>query len=598
MPLGPVFRYEMLAAGRKRRYFVAAALVGLGMLGLLWIGYESTVSSRRSWRAEPGGAEGLSIAGSARLSATFFVSYAWATLIGVLFVTPVVCAGAIASERERRTIEYLFATDLSNTEIVLDKLVARLMTVAKLVVATLPVLAIFRLLGGVPGGLLLAHFAMLASTATLTAAIALTVGVWCERARDAVPRALRAVFLSLIALPITLFVQLQLGFFSNRWIELLSGWVVAPLLGFLQAIHPIWVMATSVGIGNGVLGVDLDRGAIATMVGLQLAVAAVLLGLCITAVRRVHLNAAAAPGAKRKETSKAAATRLPYELRPMLWKEMFAASIPKRGRRWVRRLGLGIVLLAVAAPLGTMVYMAFWRRGSMDFDDYFGVATVYTGAFGSILVLILGSRAAGLISQERESDTWLSLLTSDLSAAEIIGAKALGNLYANRWAMLGVVLIPLSGVIFHPAALLAAAGVTLVLGTCGWAATAIGLAYSLRMSSSTKAVAATIFTLLGIGLFYSGLVAMLIGISGINEEALAVLALPPLVPILFSMPLVLAVANGTPDFFIVSFALGNLFYAFVGFATTAVSISTFDRICGRSGPREAGQRPTTDPGPT
>ena len=56
-------------------------------------------------------------------------------------MTPAVAAGGIASERQRRTIEYLFATDLSNGEIVLDKLCARLLTVGKLLLATLPVLA-------------------------------------------------------------------------------------------------------------------------------------------------------------------------------------------------------------------------------------------------------------------------------------------------------------------------------------------------------------------------------------------------------------------------------------------------------------------------
>lgn len=615
MPLGPVFRHEMIAAGRKRRYFVLAALVGLGMLCLLAIGYQ-VVEQRQRFEQMIAGEEvvewtGLSISGAAELTAAFYKQFAWATMIGVLLITPVVSAGAIASERERRTIEYLFATDLSNSEIVLDKLAARLLVVAKLVVATLPVLAIFRLLGGVPGWLLLMHFAMLASTATLAAAIALTVGVWCERARDAVPRAFGTLFFSLLAAPAAWAIYMQLGFSSRAWLIALRDWVVGPLTGCLTAIHPLWVLATSagVGVGTGVLGVDVNTRAIAIMVGAQLLLAAVLLAFCVRIVRCVHLDAVSAPGAVRKGSWAVARTRSPYDQSPMLWKEIFAATPTKsRRQRWLRSVGLALLCLVIYGPLGLVIYIQ--GNSGRIAQDYAQMVMMYVGACGPLLVLMMGSRAASLVSQERERDTWLSLLTSDLSAADILRAKTLGNFYAHRWMLFGLTMIPLSGVVFSPKMLVSAIGVLLVALLCGWAATAIGLAYSLRLSTSTKALAATVFTLLGIGLFYTPLVGGFVAVAGIHGKAIEVFAVPPLVPMLFVVPLwSLDYVN---EELLVPFVLGCLFYAFLGFTVSMSNESIFDRVCERgigqwgSQPAtptagrysDAGPPPPVEPGPT
>lgn len=613
MPLGPVFRHEMIAAGRKRRYFALAALVGLGMLCLLAIGYQFVEQQQQIQQMIAGEevveSTGLSISGAAQLTGTFYKQFAWATMIGVLMITPVISAGAIASERERRTIEYLFATDLSNSEIVLDKLAARLLTVAKLVVATLPVLAIFRLLGGVPGWLLLTHFAMLASTATLAAAIAMTVGVWCERARDAVPRAFGTLFFSLLAAPAAMAISLQLSVSSRPWLIALGDWVVVPLTSCLTAIHPLWILATSAGVGAGVLGVDVNSRAIAIMVGGQLLLAAVLLAVSVRVVRRVHLDAVSAPGAVRKGGRAVTQTRSPYDKSPMVWKEMFAAKTAKsRRQRVLRSIGLALLVLSVFGPLSLVIY--FQGGSGRIAREYAQMVMMYVGACGPLLVLLMGSRAASLISQERERDTWLSLLTSDLSAKDILRAKTVGNFYAHRWMLLGLTLIPLSGVILMPTMVFSALGVLGVALLCGWAATAIGLAYSLRLSTSTKALTATVFTLLGIGLFYTFLIGGFFAFAGVGGKAIEILAVPPLVPMLFTMPFWLL--EYVKAEMLVPFVLGCLFYAFLGFTVGVSNESMFDRVCERgigqwgSQPptptagrySDAGPTPPVEPGPT
>ena len=113
-------------------------------------------------------------------------------------------AGTIAQERERRTIEYLFASTLSNAEIVLGKLLARLIHVGYLVLAGMPILFIAMLMGGIaPEAIVLLTIVTL-STALTVSIISITVSVWSARAREAVVRAYLVIIVLLVLPPMML----------------------------------------------------------------------------------------------------------------------------------------------------------------------------------------------------------------------------------------------------------------------------------------------------------------------------------------------------------------------------------------------------------
>ncbi len=75
----------------------------------------------------------------------------------ILLLLPVYVAGAVVEDKENRTIESLFLTDLADHEIALSKLGARLMPLAALVLAGFPVLAFLHLYGNLGTGLLVYH---------------------------------------------------------------------------------------------------------------------------------------------------------------------------------------------------------------------------------------------------------------------------------------------------------------------------------------------------------------------------------------------------------------------------------------------------------
>ena len=104
----------------------------------------------------------------------------------VILLTPAYTAGAIAEEKERKTLPFLLATDLRDREIILGKLMSRLLNLTLFILTGLPILSILQFLGGVDPGLLLAGFAATGLTMLGLAALSMVNSVLVRRARDAI----------------------------------------------------------------------------------------------------------------------------------------------------------------------------------------------------------------------------------------------------------------------------------------------------------------------------------------------------------------------------------------------------------------------------
>ena len=139
-----LFGVELRGIARRKRYFVLRVLYGKLILFVLW----SSCRTLQVWSPEGHASASMSIRNAATLASSFLVFFSWLQILSIVVVGPALAVGTIATERERRTIEYLFTTDLSNFKIVVDKTLARLTLIGKLVLVGLPILFLFRLLGG------------------------------------------------------------------------------------------------------------------------------------------------------------------------------------------------------------------------------------------------------------------------------------------------------------------------------------------------------------------------------------------------------------------------------------------------------------------
>jgi ABC-2 type transport system permease protein len=137
---GPVFAKEMVEIARRKRYYLNRVLYGLALLLVLYFVYEN---NRWRWSIAP------SIHAMAELAGHFFDASNVLQYIAAYVLVPLFVAGVIASEREERTLELLFTTQLRDREIVLGKLLSRLLVLALLVLSALPVASLILFFGGV-----------------------------------------------------------------------------------------------------------------------------------------------------------------------------------------------------------------------------------------------------------------------------------------------------------------------------------------------------------------------------------------------------------------------------------------------------------------
>ncbi|MCO6046280.1 ABC transporter permease [Aeoliella sp. ICT_H6.2] len=574
MLLGPVFNAEMVANGRRKRYFALRVLFASVLLMCLWLCYSEAIGyNNRTGR--------LSIEQAANLASSFFWTFAWLTMIAALVVTPAIAAGAIASERERRTIEYLFATDLSNAEIVLSKLAGKLLLVGKLVLVALPVLAIFRLLGGIPGNLLVMYFASLASTVTMLTVGAICISVWTPRARDAI---IRVYLVEALVFVLPLFGLGLMGMGAGGT----TGWLIGLLrypVEYFSQINPL-VLLTEQTTMN-VRGMQVGSLRVWQAIGLQTATSLVLAILAVAAVRRVHLRSVSGGEKETRKTKWLSALRYRPALgeHPMLWKELFARSAATK-LGFLGRMSIALLMIAmIAVAIG--VYRSIRTTGPGSWDTqgemYLMSTFIITPVWGVGIAILMGLRAAGLITYEKERDCWLSLISTPLTGQDIIGAKTLGNLYAFRWMFPPLAVVWLLQTTLTPEYFFAIVLHLLAIGISGLFATAVGLSYSLSLSTSLKSIGATMGTLffVGGGYLFCCCLPMMFG-SG--DDEIIKIAMIPCVPFLQSVPSFFFFEDliSHEPWMVADYVLGLGAYSVASLVILSSLVTRFEHLAGRS----------------
>ncbi len=584
MLFGPIFQVELVTAARQRRQYLLRVLYAAIILFVLWVSYSSVSQLNRS---VSGGNE-VSISDLANTATTFFYAFTWVQVLGIVAIAPVMAVGTIATERERRTIEYLFATDLSNFEIVVGKTFARLVIVGQLVLVSLPILFIFRLLGGIPADLLAASFLIAGSTALVLTSLSVCISVWSPRSRDAVMRVYRVlavvIVIPLMLWPLLIVIQAQ---------QLGGTWWAAAFadgLEFCWSVNPIAVLARSMP-GVVAAGAGFDFAPVLTMAAWHLAFSVGLVALATTAVRRVHLrDASRGEGSAAKKDHAGPRWYDRYRWRPqlgdnaMLWKEAFAPTAKVR----LGFLGVAANAVVVVIALGLTGYffwLAIFNDYLFDHESFFAFAAVETLVLGVCFMLLLAARAAGLVTIEKERDCWISLLSTPLTGGEIMRAKTLGNLYAARWGYLLVLITWLLASVLEPRYLLLIPLLTFSFFLCTLFVTNVGLEYSLASSTSLRAMGATLATVffIGGGYFFCGCACF--AASGSEPDKVVFLGFAPLLPYIISAPswlFLMGTKDGDWNQFCTAYALGSIGYISVN-VIMAVDLSRrFDARAGRT----------------
>ena len=573
MLLGPIFQVELVSTARRGRYFGLRVLYGLLILLVLWSCHEQVKAFSRFSNTQ------MSTRHASELASTFFIGFSWLQMLAVLAVGPAMAVGTISSERERRTIEYLFVTDLSNTEIIIGKAFARLLLIGKLLLVGLPILFIFRLLGGIPVGALLATYLLAGSAALMVTSLSIAISVWSTRSRDATMRIylllVALLFLPLMISPITGLLAGQSNFVHH---------FLAPLNAALLVVNPIFSLGVALG-NRFATGLGLDMATVWWTVLWQTVVSVGALVSATLAVRRVHL-ADSSRGVSKK--SRRGSFKMPQWKprmgnRPMVWKEMFAGTAKTK----LGLVGVAASALILASVLGTTVVVfleAIDYGANIRNDDFLQYLTMMNGLMGSGILLLLASRAAGLVTNEIERDCWLSILATPLSGQEIMLGKMWGNLYSVRWALLVLIVVWSFHLWIDPNFFLAMIFMAVAFLVLAWYATNLGLTYSLRSKTTLRSIGFTLGTFIFLGGGYMLCCCSVMFSGGGGSEIM----LAPCIPFLLAIPTMayhdffgLSGSSGMDDEMYIVYVFGMGGYLVAALLLSVMITSRFDEFSGR-----------------
>ncbi len=169
--LGPIFNREFLTVPRRWRHYLART----SYLGMLWI------IGLTAWLATVGWSRWPTLGETARFGPLLFQLLTLVQLTLFLFFAALSAASAVSQEKDRRTFILLLMTDLSDSEIVLGKLLGSLLPIGLLLLGSIPVLMSLVLLGGVD--VVQVEQAVLIMAATVLAAGSLggLLALWRDR---------------------------------------------------------------------------------------------------------------------------------------------------------------------------------------------------------------------------------------------------------------------------------------------------------------------------------------------------------------------------------------------------------------------------------
>jgi hypothetical protein len=136
--VGPVFTREAATAPRRARLYVTRTTYVAALLALMCT----------AWAALTGTQVVRNVGDLARFGTILFQILAPLQLALVVFFSALLAASAVAQEKDRKTLVLLLLTNLTNSELVLGKLLASLLNVLVLIVAAVPVFLLATLFGG------------------------------------------------------------------------------------------------------------------------------------------------------------------------------------------------------------------------------------------------------------------------------------------------------------------------------------------------------------------------------------------------------------------------------------------------------------------
>jgi len=458
---GPIFEKELrVSSRRKRSYLLRFAYVAAmtGFVTLAWLSAINIASSASpAFRASRMGEAGKYIV----------TTIIWFQFISAQIIAVVMLSTAISDEIYRRTLGLLMTTPISSFQIVIGKLLSKLLQVILLLAISLPLLAVVRVFGGVEWDYVVSSLCVTLTAAVFAGSLSLLFSITTRKAHEVVVNtflvclllyclqpalaAYRAFVSRPSQIPDLLFSYLnpfiimahntQSVLYPSSTTTLYWPWHCAAMLGACSVslcLSTLLVRKTALRQATGEAGLFL---------------------------RRKERRLAEKKALTRAAGQSTAAAIMPVVGPPLVWKDIRTAIA---GARLIRTIvGYTLAGICLLAAYGLFAYTEHLER--KEVQTGFVLAYLFAGLLHTATV------SASSITSEKEARTWSILLTTPLDQRQVVAQKIIASALrvAPVWLLLAshvlvftvlgfihpVVVLPLALFVVTSALLVSAGGV-------------------------------------------------------------------------------------------------------------------------------------------
>ncbi len=421
---GPVCSREIVTVPRRGRLYVARADYVSALLVLMCT----------AWLLLAGTQLVRNVSDMARFGVMLFQILAPLQLALAVFFSALLAASGVTQEKDRRTLVLLLLTNLTNSELVLGKLLASMLNVLVLLVASLPLFMLSVLFGGVSFDQIARVFAVTLATALAAGSLGSLLALWREK-----------TFQTLALTVLTLVFWLGAGEAIARgvagaswagvstevWAAGLSPWqaILVATRPLIEARSPLPFFGSPTNLFLAVaLGLTVLLNAVAILMvrvwnpSREVRAATAESEEAESIWGLTEEAAAAALKAKARNVHSAGGKTRPVWDNPIIWREMATWAYGRKVLA-IRLAYLTMVALAVASLHG-MLISPQGLQGA-------GASLVLVPLFVLSLVLV-NAQAVTSITTERDVRALDLLLVTDLTAKEFVFGKLGGVLYNTK----------------------------------------------------------------------------------------------------------------------------------------------------------------------
>lgn len=456
MFVGPVFTREAATTPRRARHFAYRAVYVMVLLIVFWT----------AWLVVAGTQIIRNVGDMARFGSVLFQILAPFQLALLIFLAAFGVAGAVAQEKDRRTLILLLMTRLNNSELVLGKLFASLLDVLVMLVAGVPLFMLALMFGGISISQVAIVILVTLTTVLAAGSLGSMLALWREKTFQT---------LSLTALVLVIWLVFCEAIHAGLLFKDIGGVSCQAVATALSPLRAVLVASRPAVTGSAELGM-LGDGSLA-YVAASLILTALMNAWSIARVRvwnpsrdvrilqteeaerasiwgaehdtqeLVGQNASGSAAARdadeaaradhvdarqRKTQSR---TRRVWD-NPILWREVCTWAY---GRKvLIIRLGY-LALFAMAwASLSRYLPMSLEQEGS-GLSSAIPGATQALAPFFLASLVIINALAVNSITNERDGQALDLLLVTDLSPTEFV----FGKLGGVMWITKEMILLPL-----------------------------------------------------------------------------------------------------------------------------------------------------------